>query len=108
MFWYQVDSLQMQPSPVNKWYNATQNWRKNKSTTLFADQIHTYDCTQYSDCKRGPEPQGIAVDYCYLFRRQCLSIKYIAIKKVYLVTHSHYETKSTITVNTFDILAGTL
>ena len=41
------DSLQMQPSPVNKRYNATQNWRKNKSTTLFADQIHTYDCTQY-------------------------------------------------------------
>ena len=61
-----------------------------------------------SDCKRGIEPQGIAVDYCYLFRRQCLSIKYIAIKKVYLVTHCHYETKSTITVNTFDILAGTL
>ena len=47
MFWSQVNSLQMQPSPVNKWYNATQNWRKNKSTTLFADQIHTYDCTQY-------------------------------------------------------------
>ena len=61
-----------------------------------------------SDCKRGTEPTGIAVDYCYLFRRQCLSIKYIAIKKVYLVTHCHYETKSTITVNTFDILAGTL
>ena len=61
-----------------------------------------------SDCKRGTEFQGIAVDYCYLFRRQCLSIKYIAIKKVYLVTHCHYETKSTITVNTFDILAGTL
>ena len=61
-----------------------------------------------SDCKRGTEPQGIAVDYCYLLRRQCLSIKYIAIKKVYLVTHCHYETKSTITVNTFDILAGTL
>ena len=59
-----------------------------------------------SDCKRGTEPQGITVDYCYLFRRQCLSIKYIAIKKVYLVTHCHYETKSTITVNTFDILAG--
>ena len=59
-----------------------------------------------SDCKRGTESQGIAVDYCYLFRRQCLSIKYIAIKKVYLVTHCHYETKSTITVNTFDILAG--
>ena len=58
-----------------------------------------------SDCERGTEPQGIAVDYCYLFRRQCLSIKYIAIKKVYLVTHCHYETKSTITVNTFDILA---
>ena len=37
----------MQPSPVNKCYNATQNWRKNKSTTLFADQIHTYDWTQY-------------------------------------------------------------
>ena len=32
---------------VNKWYNATQNWRKNKSTTLFVDKIHTYDCTQY-------------------------------------------------------------
>ena len=47
MFWSQVNSLQMQPSPVNEWYNATQNWRKNKSTTLFADQIHTYDCTQY-------------------------------------------------------------
>ena len=47
MFWSQVNSLQMQPSPVAKWYNATQNWRKNKSTTLFADQIHTYDCTQY-------------------------------------------------------------
>ena len=47
-----------------------------------------------SDCKGGTEPQGIAVDYCYLFRRQCLSIKYIAIKKVYLVTHCHYETKS--------------
>ena len=47
MFWSQVNSLQMQPSPVNKWYNATQNWRKNKRTTLFADQIHTYDCTQY-------------------------------------------------------------
>ena len=47
MIWSQVNSLQMQPSPVNKWYNATQNWRKNKSTTLFADQIHTYDCTQY-------------------------------------------------------------
>ena len=61
-----------------------------------------------SDCKRGAEPQGIAVDYFYLFRRQCLSIKYIVIKKVYLVTHCHYETKSTITVNTFDILAGTL
>ena len=61
-----------------------------------------------SDCKRGTEPQGIAVDYCYLFRRQCLNIKYIAIKKVYLVTHCYYETKSTITVNTFDILAGTL
>ena len=43
MFWSQVNSLQMQPSPVNKWYNATQNWRKNKSTTLFADQIHTHD-----------------------------------------------------------------
>ena len=43
-------------------------------------------------------PQGIAVDYCYLFLRQCLSIKDIAIKKVYLVTHCHYETKSTITV----------
>ena len=43
----QVNSLQMQPSPVNKWYNATQNWRKNKSTTLFAVQIHTYDCPQY-------------------------------------------------------------
>ena len=37
-----------------------------------------------SDCKRGTEPQGIAADYCYLLRRQCLSIKYIAIKKVYL------------------------
>ena len=47
MFWSQVNSLQMQPSPVNKLYNATQNWRKNKSTTLFVDQIHTYDCTQY-------------------------------------------------------------
>ena len=47
MFWSQVNSLQMQTSPVTKWYNATQNWRKNKSTTLFADQIHTYDCTQY-------------------------------------------------------------
>ena len=58
-----------------------------------------------SCCKRGTEPQGIAVDYCYLFRRQCLSIEYIAIKKVYLVTHCHYETKSTITVNTFDFLA---
>ena len=46
-----------------------------------------------SDCKRGTKPQGIAVDYCYLFRRQCLSIKYIVIKKVYLVTHCHYETK---------------
>ena len=21
-----------------------------------------------SDCKRGTEPQGVAVDYCYLFR----------------------------------------
>ena len=63
-----------------------------------------------SYCKRGTEPQGIAVDYCYLLRRQCLSIKYIAIKKVYLVTHCHYETKATskFTVNTFDILAGTL
>ena len=61
-----------------------------------------------SDRKRGTEPQRIAVDYCYLFRRQCLRIKYSAIKKVYLVTHCHYETKSTITVNTFDILAGTL
>ena len=61
-----------------------------------------------SDCKRGTEPEGIAVDYCYLLRRQCLSIKYIAIEKVYLVTHWHYETKSTITVNTFDILADTL
>ena len=63
-----------------------------------------------SYCKRGTgiEPHGIAVDYCYLFRRQCLNIKYIAIKKVYLVTYCHYETKSTITVNTFDILAGTL
>ena len=60
-----------------------------------------------SDCKRGTEPQGIVVDYCYLFRRQCLSIKYIAINKVYLVTHCHYETKSD-TVSTFDILAGTL
>ena len=59
-----------------------------------------------SDCKRCTEPQGIAVDYCYIFRRQCLSIKYIAIKEVYLVIHGHYETKSTITVNTFDILAG--
>ena len=58
-----------------------------------------------SDCKRGTELQGIAVEYCYLFRRQCLSIKYIDIKKAYLVTHCHYETKSTITVNTFDILA---
>ena len=47
MFWSQVNSLQMQRSPVNKCYNATQNWRKNKSTTLFADQIHTYDWTQY-------------------------------------------------------------
>ena len=47
MFWSQVNSLQMQQSPINKWYNATQNWRKNKSTTLFTDQIHTYDCTQY-------------------------------------------------------------
>ena len=47
MFWSQVNSLQMQPNPVNKWYNATQNWRKNKSTTLFAGQIHTLDCTQY-------------------------------------------------------------
>ena len=54
-----------------------------------------------SDCKRGTEPQGIAVDYCYLFRRQCLSIKYIAVKKLYLVTHCHYETESTITVNTW-------
>ena len=61
-----------------------------------------------TDRKTGTEPQEIAVDYCYLFRRECLSIKYIAIKKVYLVTHYHYETKSTITVNTFDILAGTL
>ena len=61
-----------------------------------------------SDCKRGTDPRGIAVDYCYLFRRQCLSIKCIAIKKVYLVTRCHYETKSTITVITFDILAGTL
>ena len=61
-----------------------------------------------SDFKRGTKPQGIAVDYCYLFRRQCLSIKYIAIQKVYLVNHCHYETKSIITVNTFDILAGTL
>ena len=61
-----------------------------------------------SGCKRGTEPQGIVVDYCYLFRRQCLSIKFIALKKVYLVTHCHYETKSTITVNIFDILAGTL
>ena len=60
------------------------------------------------DCKRGTEPQGITVDYCYLFRRQCLSIKYIAIEKVYLATHCPYETQSTITVNTFDILAGTL
>ena len=47
MFWSQVISIQMQPSPVNKWYNATQNWRTNKSTTLIADQIHTYDCNQY-------------------------------------------------------------
>ena len=47
MFWSQVNSLQMQPSPVNKLYNATQNWRKNKSATLFTDQIHAYDCTQY-------------------------------------------------------------
>ena len=61
-----------------------------------------------SDCKRGTEPHGIAVDYCYLFRRQCLSIKYIAIKKVYLVAHCHHKTKSTIIVNTSDILAGTL
>ena len=61
-----------------------------------------------SDCKRGTEPQGIVVDYCYLFGRQCLSIKYIAINKLYLVTHCHYETKSTITVNPFDILVGTL
>ena len=61
-----------------------------------------------SDWKIGTEPQGIAVDYFYLFCRQCLSIKYIAIKKVYLVTHCHYETKSTITVHTFDILVGTL
>ena len=37
----------IRPQWVNEWYNATQNWRKNKSTTLFADQIHTYDCTQY-------------------------------------------------------------
>ena len=61
-----------------------------------------------SDRKKRTEPQGIAVDYCYLFRRQCLSIKYIDIKKVYLVTRCDYETKSTITVNTFDILAGTM
>ena len=61
-----------------------------------------------SYCKRGTKPQGIAVDYCYLFRRQCLGIKYIGIKKVYLVTHCQYEKKSTTTVNTFDILAGTL
>ena len=61
-----------------------------------------------SECKRSNEPQGIAVDHCYLFCRQCLSIKYIAIKKVYLVTHCHYETKFTITINTFDILASTL
>ena len=54
-----------------------------------------------SDCKRGTEPQGIAVGYCYRFRRQCLSSKHIAIKKVYLVTHCQYETKSTITVNTW-------
>ena len=47
MLWSQMNSLQMQPSPANKWYNATQNWGKNKSTTLFADQILTYDCTQY-------------------------------------------------------------
>ena len=60
------------------------------------------------DCKRDTEPHGIAVDYCYLFRRQCLSIEYIDIKKVYLVTHCHYETKPTITVNIFDILAGAL
>ena len=64
-----------------------------------------------SDCKRGTEPQGIAVDYCYLFRRQCLSIKYIAIKKVYLVTplslrdKIHHYSKH---FYTFDILAGTL
>ena len=78
MFWSQVDSLQMQPSPVNKWYNATQNWGKNMSTTLFADQIHTFDCTQY----------------CIIECLKILIIYYDTPLKVRCETKCTYTTKS--------------
>ena len=58
-----------------------------------------------SVCKRGPWPQGMAVDYCYLFCWQCLRIKYLfTIKKVYLVNDCHYETKPKVTINIFEFL----
>ena len=40
-------SGELAPNAAESRYNATQNWGKIKSTTLFADQIHTYHCTQY-------------------------------------------------------------
>ena len=44
MFWSQLVSLQMQPSPFNKRYYATQNCTRNKNTVLFTGQIHKYGC----------------------------------------------------------------
>ena len=44
MFWCQVISLQMQPSPFNKQYYATQNCIWNKNTALFTGEIHKYGC----------------------------------------------------------------
>ena len=44
MFWAQVISLQMQPSPFNKRYCATQSSISNRNTALFTGQIQKYGC----------------------------------------------------------------
>ena len=44
MFWSQVISLQMQPSPFNRWYYATQDCIWYKNTVLCTDHTHEYGC----------------------------------------------------------------
>ena len=44
MFWSQAISLQMQPSPFDKRYYATQNCIENTNAALFTGQKHKYGC----------------------------------------------------------------